>query len=128
MWNADLPFASRRECVESMSDLFKHLFSTVPLDTAVQMWWDSLCYEWHCGNRKRERGGEDSSMQDIIFHVLRDLLQSDSEVCQGAALHGLGHLHHPATEALIESYISKHPALSKERKSYALAASRFEVL
>lgn len=26
MWNADLPFASRRECIESMSDLFKRFF------------------------------------------------------------------------------------------------------
>jgi hypothetical protein len=128
MWNADLQFASRRQCVKSMSDLFNRLFSAEPLETSVQMWWDSLCYEWHCGNRKRERGGEDMSMQDVIFDVLRELLHSESEICQGAALHGLGHLHHPATEALIQTYLSQHPALSEERKGYARAAARSEVL
>ena len=122
-----MPFRSRRECVKSMSDLFKRLFATEPLEAAAFMWWDSLCYEWHCGNRDRQRGGEDMSMQDVIFEVLAELLQNDSETCQDAALHGLGHLHHPATSELVENYTRQHQSLTEKRRQYALAAARFDI-
>jgi len=94
----------------------------------MEMWWDALCYDWHCGNKKRERGGEDRSMQDVMFETLRSILAQDSEICHGAALHGLGHLHHPDTKQLIDVYLTQHPALKKEWRDYALAAARFEVL
>jgi hypothetical protein len=128
IFETDLPLAAREECIRSMFHLFERLFSTEPLDTSVQMWWDSLCYDWHCGNRKRERGGEDLLLQDVLFQTLAQVLSVDSQICQGAALHGLGHLHHPRTQELIESYIREHPSLTKERKEYALAAARFEVM
>lgn len=67
-------------------------------------------------------------MQDVIFEVLADLLRSDSEICQDAALHGLGHLHHPETERLIKKYIKQHRSLGKERREYALSAARFKIL
>lgn len=35
IWNTDLPLTSRRECVQSMSDLFNRLFATEPLETSV---------------------------------------------------------------------------------------------
>jgi len=127
IWNAEVPFLARRECIRSMTHLFKQLFATEPLDGSVFMWWDSLCYEWHCGNRDRQRGGEDMSMQDVMFEVLAELLQNDSEICQDAALHGLGHLHHPATQELIENYITQHDSLTDKRRQYALAAARFEI-
>jgi hypothetical protein len=126
--DSDLPLSAREECIRSMTDLFERLFSKESLDSSVQMWWDSLCYDWHCGNRNRDRGGEDERLQDVFFQTLSILLSSDSENCQGAALHGLGHLHHPETPQLIELYIQQHPMLTKERKEYAHSAARFEVL
>jgi hypothetical protein len=128
IWNTDVPFSERRECVKSMSDLFKRVFAAEPLETSVFMWWDSICYEWECGNRDRQRGGEDMSMQSVIFEVLAGLLQSDSEICQDAALHGLGHLHHPATQELIENYVKQRQSLTQKRRQYALAAARFDIL
>jgi hypothetical protein len=128
IWNAGVSFQSRCECVQSMSDLFRHLFATERLDTAVFMWWDSLCFEWQCGHRDRQRGGEDMLMQDVIFDVLADLLRTESEICQDAALHGLGHLRHPDTQELIQNYMSQHRSLTRERRDYALAAARFDVL
>ena len=127
MWDCDLPLAKREECVRAMADLFRNLFANEPLETSVQMWWDSLCYDWHCGNRAREWGGEDEQMQDVIFETLTAILAFDSDICQGAALHGLGHLHHPETEDLIQRYIAEHPTLSKGQLEYALAAAKFEV-
>ncbi|MCU1302261.1 MAG: hypothetical protein JWQ87_2545 [Candidatus Sulfotelmatobacter sp.] len=127
IWNTDVPFPSRCECLKSMSDLFKCLFATEPLETSVFMWWDSICYEWECGNNQR-RDGEHVPMQNIIFEVLADLLQNDSQICQHAALHGLGHLHHPATQELVEAYLGQRPSLTQERRQYALAAARFDIL
>jgi hypothetical protein len=118
IWNRSVPFHSRCELVKSMADLFKRFFATEPLETSVCMWWDSLCYAWECGNRNRQRGGEDMWMQDVIFGVLSDLLQSDSEICQGAAVHGLSHLHHPSTPELMQNYVNQHPSL----------AARFEIM
>jgi hypothetical protein len=125
---SDAPLSNRKGCIESIAVLFKRLFANEPLDTSVHMWWDSLCYSWHCGNRKRERGGEDLELQDIYFQTLAKVLVIDSWICQGAALHGLGHLHHPDTRALIKQYIDEHPHLTKEQLTYAQAAARFEVL
>jgi hypothetical protein len=131
MWiisNTDLPFSLRQECIRSMLDLFKNLFAAEPLETSVQMWWDSLCYDWECGNRDRGRGGEDLALQDVLFETLANILALDSEICQGAALHGLGHLHHPRTQDLIQRFLEDNPALSQEQKDYALAAARFNIL
>jgi hypothetical protein len=128
IWIPDLPFAAREECVRSMLDLFSKLFAVEPLDASAQMWWDSLCFDWDCGNRNRERGGEDLLMQDVMFQTLSSILDLSSAFCQGAALHGLGHLHHPETEQLVGRYLERHPLLTKERREYALAVARFEVL
>lgn len=125
---SDAPLSSRKECIESMPVLFERLFVNEPLDTSVHMWWDAFCYSWHCGNRKRERGGEDLELQDTYFQALEKVLTIDSWICQGAALHGLGHLHHPGTSALIGRYIGEHPLLTKDQLAYAQAAAKFEVL
>jgi hypothetical protein len=126
--DSDLPLSVRDECIGAMVDLFKCLFATAPFDTSVQMWWDSLCYDWHCGNRNRERGGEDLELQDMFFQALARVLAIDSWICQGAALHGLGHLHHPQTKELIEHFVEEHPSLTQEQKEYALAAANFKVM
>jgi hypothetical protein len=125
--DSDLPISVREECIRSMTDLFVRLFAKEKFDTSVWMWWDSLCYDWNCGNRNRERGGEDLELQDIYFQTLADVLSIDSWTCQQAALHGLGHLHYPQTAELIGRFIDGHGSLTEERKTYALAAARFDV-
>jgi len=124
--DSDLPLSMREECIRSMEDLFRRLFAKEPLNTAANMWWDSLCYDWHCGNRNRERGGEDLKLQDIFFQTLSKVLAIDSWVCQEDALHGLSHLHHPDTTKLIQYFIAEHPLLTQEQRAYALAAASFE--
>jgi|SRR5579871_2267267 len=126
--DTDIPFSLRCECIRSMADLFTRFFAIESLETSVFMWWDSLCYDWHSGVRDRSLGGEDESLQDVFFEVLSGLLRSDSKACQDAALHGLGHLHHPKTSETIEAFLSQHSDLGDERRTYALSASRFEVL
>ena len=52
----------------------------------------------------------------------------DSPTCQRAALHGLGHLHHPQTPQLIQRYLDERPSLTNDWKQYALAAAEFKVM
>ena len=128
IFDEEVPFSEREQCIRSMFDLFKHLFAREPLETSGNMWWDSLCYDWHCENRSRDNGGENLQLQDVLFETLANILDLDSDFCQGAALHGLGHLHHPGTEELIQSFLDSHPNLAEGQKAYALAAANFKVL
>lgn len=128
VWNTDLPFNTRAECVRLMFFLFRNLFAFEPLENSVCMWWDSFCYDWHCGNRKRTRGGEDLTMQDVMFETLVEILALESKTCQGAALHGLSHLHHPLTVDVIESFLSRHPSLDEQWRAVSLGAARFELM
>jgi hypothetical protein len=92
------------------------------------MWWDALAYDWHCGNRARSNGGEDLAMQDVMFDTLVRILSLPQRSCQEAALHGLGHLHHPDTENAVQRFLNSGNAISADLKEYALAAARFEVM
>ncbi|HKN71297.1 MAG TPA: hypothetical protein VJX30_09710, partial [Terriglobales bacterium] len=122
IFDTELPVAAREECTRSMFDLFRYFFAVEPLEGACNMWWDSLCYDWTCGNRKRENGGEDLLLQDVMFETIAKILDLDSEPCQRSALHGLGHLHHPDTEELVQRFIDRHRSLANELRYYALAA------
>ena len=128
IWETDIPLVRREECIRAMADLFKQFFARESLETSCHMWWDALCYAWHCGNRIRERGGEDLEMQDVMFQTLATILYLESEDCQAAALHGLGHLHHPETQTLVDRYIGDHSLITETLREYALAAAKFKVL
>lgn len=128
IWDQALPFDIRESCVRSMFHLYEQLFSKISLETAADMWWDSLAYDWDCGIRARGKGGEDEQMQDVMFDTLGKILRLPSEECQMAALHGLGHLRHPETSPLIGAYLAQRPEIDTDLKEYALAAARFEVL
>lgn len=113
IWNTDLAFVYREQCVRSMFYLFRDFFSVEPLRYTANAWWDGLCYVWETGQRQRSRGGEDSDMQDVMFTTMSEILSIDSDECRNAALHGLSHLHHPATLELLQRYSSIVPSLGK---------------
>jgi hypothetical protein len=128
IWDSRIPFNLRESCVRSMYELYARLFARNPLETSSNMWWDALAYDWHCGNRDRSKGGEDEAMQDVMFETLVRILSLPERSCQEAALHGLGHLHHPNTKEAVQRFLSSNGAIAAELKDYALAASRFEVM
>jgi len=128
IWHKGVPFEDREHCVQSMFHLFEKLFAYDSFDTSVNMWWDSLAYDWHCGNRSRSNGGEDQLIQDVMFQTLGRILSLPSEACQMSALHGLGHLHHPDTQNLIERFLRENCSASAKLREYAQEAARFEVL
>jgi hypothetical protein len=128
IWENILPFHARELCVRSMVHLFERLFTVEHLETSAHMWWDALCFDWECGNRARHKGGEDQHMQNVMFETLTKILELQSTDCQADALHGLGHLHHPDTEEIIQKYLNSKPYITPELKKYALAAAQFQVL
>jgi hypothetical protein len=119
IWNQELAFELRGQCVRSMFYLFQDFFSIEPLRYTANMWWDGLCYVWEMGRKDRARGGEDSAMQDVMFETMAEILSIDSQQCRFAALHGLHHLHHPATLELIQRYAAIFPDLKNWCNRYA---------
>jgi hypothetical protein len=119
IWSPELPFVDRAECVRSMVYLCRDVFQHDAIGFTASMWWDSFCFAWECGNRQRSRGGEDLLMQDVLFDALSEVVLIDSSICRGSALHGLEHLHHPETLALIDGLIRSHPELAQELTEYA---------
>lgn len=119
IWNTDLAFAYRERVVRSMFYLFRDFFSVEPLRYTANMWFDGLCFEWEMGRRDRSNGGEDSLMQDVMFETMAKILSIDSMECRLAALHGLSHLHHPATPQLLKQYTSIFPSLERRCEEYS---------
>ena len=78
IWDHAIPVEIRERCLRSMFHLFERLFAHDPLDTAGQMWWDSLAYDWHCHNRSRENGGEvvGLKMRMSVRHAATGVLTS----------------------------------------------------
>jgi len=119
IWNTELAFAYRDRVVRSMFYLFRDFFSIEPLRYMANMWWDGLCFEWEMGRRERSNGGEDMAMQDVMFETMAKILSIDSDECRFAALHGLSHLHHPATPQLLRQYTSIFPWLERRCEEYS---------
>ena len=126
--DTDLPFRLRTNCVRAMVSLFEKLFGTLPSGFAVYMWWDILAYPWFADTRSRLAGGEDESMQDVMFETLGRILDLPQAQSQDSALHGLGHLCHPGTEALIDRYLEANPGIDPRLREFAERARRFDVL
>lgn len=128
IWHEAVPLDIRESVVRSMFTLYKDFFASHHLETADNMWWDSLAYDWHCDLRARSKGGEDLSMQDVMFEVLTKILELPSDHTRFAALHGLGHLHHPETAQHVEAWLARNAPLDEDLVEYAQAAARFEVM
>jgi hypothetical protein len=110
IWNTDLPFEQRKLIVKSMFYLFRDLFRVERVGTAYT-WWPRLCYGWENGQRQRSRGGEDLTMQDVMFETMSEVLSIESDRCRWAALQGLRLLHHPATLELFQKDSTVVPCL-----------------
>jgi hypothetical protein len=129
IWDSAVPLKTREECISAMYDLYERFFARESLATSSHMWWDSLAFDdWHLGKRDRAKVVEDAIIQDVMFETLSKILALNSRDCQMAALHGLSHLHHPGTPALIQDYLQRGELLDEEQRSYAEAAARFELM
>lgn len=119
IWKKDLPWHLRRACIRAMVPLFERFFLLKPLDDTCHMWWDLFRY---FGDDPDER------VINEMYLALAKILFMDSLECQGAALHGLGHITHPNKAALIRRYLRTHSNVDPRIRSYALASIEGKVL
>jgi hypothetical protein len=99
-----------------MANLFRRFFSDTPLYTASFMWWDLVVETDVYAKGDPE---EYARVREAIFATLCDILGSDSEHCQRAALHGLNHLRHPRTQEVVDGFLGSHPDLAPALVTYA---------
>jgi len=119
VWDRTVPIGKREELIGSMVQLYARLFRVQSFAYAVNMWWDAIAYAFECGNAIRGRSQEETRLQDAMFTSLVQILTIDSPACQAAALHGLGHLHHPEGERAIHLFVENTPGISPELRAYA---------
>lgn len=119
----------KEKLVCSMYFLYENLFAKDPLETSSNMWWDSLAFDFRDGGpRDPANNNEDKRIQNAMFSTLIKILSIKSEACQGAALHGLGHLRHPKTAGVINDFIRRNKHLTDEQVAYAKACITGEIM
>jgi hypothetical protein len=129
IWESELDIGIREKLIYSMYHLYEKLFAIEPLDTSSNMWWDSLAYDYYEGGpRDPQNNKDDKQIQEAMFHTLKKILDLKSEACQWAALHGLGHLRHPDTAAVIEGFIRTNKKLTDDEISYARACISGDIM
>lgn len=132
IWNSDLAIEMKERLIGSLYDLYANLYQHTSLDLSGSMWWDSLAYRFHVdfdmGEYRDSYPADKIRIQDVMFETLKRILTIPSKACQGAALHGLGHLRHPATERVIQDYLEKHPDLNDEDRKYVMACITGEIM
>lgn len=112
LWEKEILWKYRKACIQAMVSLFEKFFAQKPLGDTCFMWWDFFRY---FGASPDERVTEE------MFVTLTRILRMESENCQAAALHGLGHLGHPQKVEVINSYLNEKTNLSDEMRKYAQA-------
>jgi hypothetical protein len=130
----DVPYALRAAGLRSIVTLFAEVFAprlahpvwpprtdsgkgSHPLDFICFMFWDVCPFV----------PGRD----DITLEVLEATLALDSQACQRAALHGLGHADRPAQDKaaeIIDRWLRQHPDAPDQLRAYAAQAATGRVL
>jgi hypothetical protein len=120
IWDEEIDWLLRRECIISMVDVFEKLFAQNPLNNEnCYMWWDHL---------RNFEDNPDLKVREVMLEALSRVLKIESHECQISALHGLGHLEHERKREVIEEYLDSHPGIDAGTKEYALAAIEGRVL
>ena len=112
IWDRNIPFEMRKECIESMISVFRDVFSKDDYGDICYMWWDLI----------RNFGTPEKDTEQVIFNALAQILNFETRDVQLSALHGLGHLELPGKRKAIEDYLMKRPNLDEELKAYAVTA------
>jgi hypothetical protein len=132
IWDSDLAIEMKERLIGSLYDLYANLYQHTSLESSGSMWWDSLAFQFHVdfdmGEYRDSYPAEKIRIQDMMFKTLKMILAIPSSACLGAALHGLGHLRHPATEQVIQDYLEKHPELADKDRKYAMACITGEIM
>ncbi len=129
LFEVEVDVRSRERCIESMCSLFAD--AVIPLDLDVRhgfywMWWDYILHElWLPGNGDHQL----TSLRPDLLQLLDATVRTLSAIlilrhrgCQWAALHGLGHTHHPQAPRMVQRYLEEHDSeLTEEDRAWVRA-------
>jgi catechol 2,3-dioxygenase-like lactoylglutathione lyase family enzyme len=118
VFDTSVPLSQRLACIRSMYVVYKDCVPTFPAAPGLSgfnMWWDLLLHGFWTAPREFVHGTyrgdfskldeESRIMLDEMFETLKLILTLPNHECQHAALHGLGHLHHPQVPQLVQQVI-----------------------
>lgn len=120
LFESSLPLPDRLECIRSMY----RVFAVFVRDSkggewnAFWMWWDFVLHDFWLPPRPCVPGtyrgdpekldAESRILLDAMFETLKRILDLPDKHAQRCALHGLGHLLHPAVRETVQRYIDTH--------------------
>lgn len=122
LWDKGVPLQERIDCIRSMYRVFADFVENREVGTSEGcffMWWDFICWGFwfdQIYHKKLPRqdyellGEEERRLVDAMFETLVEILKLDGNSARGAALHGLGHVHHPGVRAVVQEFIDQHSA------------------
>jgi len=110
LWDTDIPLELRLENIAAMPTMFRDFLAERPIEPACNMWWDML---------RTFEDDPDSRIVGAMVAALTEVLQLPTRHCQISALHGLGHLRHPAKQEVIRAFLSRVRDLDHEVVEYA---------
>ena len=121
LWNDTVELEDRLQCIRSMYFVFADFVGSskiAEVDSAFFMWWDLFLFSfWVDMDLKNGPGrtydisvlnADERAVVDTAFATLTRVLGLPDLASQFAALHGLGHLHHPDVSGAVQAYIEKH--------------------
>lgn len=121
LWDESTALADRTACIRSMGDVFSNYVVALgpePEESGFFMWWDLVLksFWWQprfdqAGSGTGEVGKLDAdsrSLLDAMFETLQRILELPNQKARKSALHGFGHLHHPAGRDVVQDFIDKN--------------------
>jgi hypothetical protein len=117
LWNNTVDLQDRVSCIRSMYRVFADFVAGCQvevLEGCFFMWWDNVCTSfWFEQTHNRKLRTEDYNLLsdvdrklvDAMFETLVEILKLEDERTKSCALHGLGHLHHPAVRKVVQEFI-----------------------
>jgi hypothetical protein len=129
LFDVDVELKIRERCIESMYSVLADAVMPLGLEVCQRfygMWWDYIMHElWLSGNEEHHL----SSLRPDLLQLLDTTLRTLSEIlvlphrgCQWAALHGLGHSHHPKVSPMVQRYLEEHDQeLTEEDREWVKA-------
>lgn len=121
LWNPALPWPDRRACIKAIPRLYTDVFERDldGLQDCAFMLWDSIAYDYCCGNCDPATNAEDARVQDAMFDALVSMLESSHPDTVCGAIHGLGHLEHRDGTRAIRDLLSSSRPLPPYVRTYA---------
>ena len=121
LWDSSVPLENRVQCIRSMFSVYADFVSKSKvevMENCFDMWWDLILHGFWFQQKLSKlhtKVGEVSKLDtesrlllDVMFDTLTQILGLPDARTQGYALHGLGHLHHPAAPEAVQTFIDNH--------------------